>query len=55
MIFKKLADIVVRHHKKILIAWIVIVLLSIPAVSRVDDVLAYQESEMVTGDIESLS
>jgi RND superfamily putative drug exporter len=54
MIFARLANSVVKHHKKILIAWIVIVLLSIPAVSRVNDVLAYQESEMVTGDIESL-
>ncbi len=54
MIFARLADTVVKHHRKILVAWIVIVLASIPAVSRVNDVLAYQESEMVTGDIESL-
>ena len=54
MIFGKLADAVVKHHKKILIAWIVIVLVSIPAISKVNEVLEYQESEMVTGDIESL-
>jgi len=54
MIFARLADTVVKHHKKILIAWIAIVLVSIPAMSRVNEVLAYQESEMVTGDIESL-
>ena len=54
MIFGKLADTVVKHHKKILIAWIVIVLVSIPAISKVNEVLEYQESEMVTGDIESL-
>ena len=54
MIFARLANTVVKHHRKILVAWIIIVLVSIPAVSKVNDVLAYQESEMVTGDIESL-
>ncbi|MBN1678197.1 MAG: MMPL family transporter, partial [Candidatus Thermoplasmatota archaeon] len=54
MIFSRLADSVVKHHKKIIVAWIVLVLVSIPAMSKVNDVLAYQESEMVTGDIESL-
>lgn len=29
----------VKHHKKILIAWIVIVLVSIPAISKVNEVL----------------
>ncbi|UCE45434.1 MAG: MMPL family transporter [Methanobacteriota archaeon] len=54
MIFAKLADIVVKHYKKILALWLVILLLAIPAIARVNDVLAYQESEMVEGDIESL-
>jgi len=55
MIFARLADAVVKHHRKILVAWAIIILISIPAVSKVNDVLAYQESEMVTGDIESLN
>lgn len=55
MIFARLADAVVKHHRKILVAWAVIVLISIPAMSKVNEVLAYQESEMVTGDIESLN
>jgi len=54
MIFGRLADAVVKHYKKILIGWILIVMISVPAMSKVNDVLAYQESEMVTGDIESL-
>jgi RND superfamily putative drug exporter len=54
MIFAKLADVVVKHHRKILVLWLVILLLAIPAVAKVNDVLVYQESEMVEGDIESL-
>ncbi len=54
MIFEKLADGVIRHHKKILIAWIVILAFVVPAVLKVNDVLVYQESEMVAGDKESL-
>ena len=54
MIFAKLADIVVRRHKEILVLWVVILLLAAPAIVKVGEVLAYQESEMVEGDIESL-
>lgn len=54
MIFEKLADTVVRHHKMILIIWIVALLYIAPAITRVNDVLVYQESEMVGGDMESL-
>ncbi len=55
MIFAKLADIVVKHHRKILALWLIVLLLAIPAVAKVNDVLVYQESEMVEGDIESLT
>jgi len=54
MIFARLANIVVDHHKKLLVAWLVALIIAIPAMARVNDVLVYQESEMVTGDIESL-
>jgi len=54
MIFGKLADVVVKHHKKILVIWLIVLLLAIPAVLKVNDVLSYQESEMVGGDTESL-
>ena len=50
MIFGKLADVVVRHFKMILIIWIVVLLYIAPAMTRVNDVLVYQESEMVEGD-----
>jgi len=54
MIFKKLADTVVDHHKLILIIWIVTLLCISPAITKVNEVLVYQESEMVEGDTESL-
>ena len=54
MIFEKLADGVIRHHKKILVAWIIILAFVVPAVLKVNEVLVYQESEMVAGDKESL-
>jgi RND superfamily putative drug exporter len=54
MIFEKIANGVVRHHKKILVAWVVILVFTVPAVMKVNDVLVYQESEMVGGDLESL-
>ena len=55
MVFDKIADVVVRHHKKILILWLVVLILAVPAITRVNEVLVYQESEMVEGDIESLN
>ncbi|UCE81462.1 MAG: MMPL family transporter [Methanobacteriota archaeon] len=54
MIFARLADVVVKHHKKILALWVIILLLAVPAITKVGEILAYQESEMVEGDIESL-
>lgn len=54
MIFEKIAGVVVRHYLKILAVWLIILFYAVPAVIKVDDVLVYQESEMVAGDIESL-
>lgn len=51
--FAKLADGVVRHYKKIFITWMIILLLSIPAVFMVKDVVVYQETEAAPMDIES--
>ncbi|MCU0860214.1 MAG: hypothetical protein MUE55_06485, partial [Thermoplasmata archaeon] len=54
MIFKRLADTVVKHYKLILIIWVAALLYIAPAITRVNDVLVYQESEMVEGGMESL-
>src|SRR5512136_1021693 len=54
MIFERLANAVVHHFKLILIIWIVALLYIAPAITKVNEVLVYQESEMVGGDTESL-
>lgn len=54
MVFDKVADAVVHHHKKILVIWLIVLILAVTAMTRVNDVLVFQESEMVEGDIESL-
>ncbi|MGB2825656.1 MAG: hypothetical protein WBC49_03355, partial [Thermoplasmata archaeon] len=54
MIFERIAGAVVRHHLKILAIWLVVLFYAVPAVLKIDDVLVYQESEMVEGDVESL-
>ena len=54
MIFEKLADTIVHHHKLIIVIWIVALLYVAPAMTSVNDVLVYQESEMVEGTTEAL-
>jgi len=54
MFFERLGKTVVRHYKKIIIAWLIILMISIPAIINVSDVIAYQETEMVEGSTESL-
>ena len=54
MVFEKLADLVVRRYKTTLLIWIVVLLYIAPAITRANEVLVYQESEMVEGDQESL-
>jgi RND superfamily putative drug exporter len=54
MVFQRLANTVTHHYKLILIVWIVALLCMLPAISKVNEVLVYQESEMVSGNMESL-
>src|SRR4030042_1236044 len=54
MVFEKLADLVVRRYKMTLLVWSVVLLYIAPAITRANEVLVYQESEMVEGTTESL-
>ncbi len=54
MIFEKLANIVTKHYKKVLIAWILILLCSVPAILQVDDVVSYETMTVDSGHYESL-
>ncbi len=54
MIFEKLADKIVHHYKLIIVIWVIALLYIAPAMTSVNDVLVYQESEMVEGTTEAL-
>ena len=49
MLFKKIADGVDRHYKKIVIIWVVALLLAVPAVLQIGSVMDYQ-MDLGSGD-----
>ncbi|MCK5547748.1 MAG: hypothetical protein KAI64_01950, partial [Thermoplasmata archaeon] len=51
--FSKLADKVIKHHKKIIVTWIIILILSVPLLMRVGDVMVYEETALAPENIES--
>lgn len=53
MLFEKLAAAITRHYKKIIAAWIVVLLLSVPLMFRVNDVVIYQETEAMPKEVEA--
>lgn len=54
MIFDKLAKVITKHYKKVLIAWIIILIVSVPAIMQVDEVVSYESTGVTTGDFESV-
>ena len=53
MIFKKIADGVINHYKKILVIWIVVFSVSAVFAYNANSVVVYEDSEMAPPDIES--
>jgi len=53
MVFDKLADFIIRRHKIIIIAWIIILILAIPLAPNINNVLVYEETQMAPGQMES--
>ncbi len=54
MIFERLANFIVKRHKLILVAWVLVLLVSMPLAARVGEVTSYQqESSGTTGQSES--
>ncbi|MHC1708997.1 MAG: MMPL family transporter [Methanomassiliicoccales archaeon] len=49
MVFDRLANTVTKHYKLIIVIWVVLLLLSVPAMMGLDDALSY-ESEMTSED-----
>ena len=54
MVFDKLANVVTKHYKKVLIAWIIILIVSVPAIMKVDEVMSYESTGVTAGDYESV-
>jgi RND superfamily putative drug exporter len=54
LIFEKLANGIVKHYKKILVAWVVILIAAVPAILEVGNVVTYEETSMASGKYESL-
>ncbi|MEI6796412.1 MAG: MMPL family transporter, partial [Methanomassiliicoccales archaeon] len=52
--FDKLANVIVKHYKKILVAWVIVLIVSVPAMLMVNDVVVYEENSLATGKYESL-
>jgi putative drug exporter of the RND superfamily len=53
MIFDKLADGVIKHYKKILVAWVIVLLVSIPATIQLTSVTSYEETSNTRAVTES--
>ena len=51
--FQELANFVVKRHKVIIIFWLILLVISLPATQLVSDVVVYEETSMAPEDIES--
>lgn len=54
MLFDKVADGIIRHHKAILAVWLVILVCAIPVAMKVGDVMKYDTNDMAGEDSESV-
>ena len=54
MVFDKLADVLTKHYKKVLVAWILILLISVPAIMQVNEVVKYESTGVTIGDYDSV-
>lgn len=53
MVFARLADLIIRRHKAIIIAWIILLLIALPFAPYVGEVLVYEETEMAPNQLDS--
>ena len=54
MVFDRIANSITKHYKMVLIIWVIALLVSVPAMLQVNSVVQYQETQMASGDYESL-
>ncbi|MEM2899375.1 MAG: hypothetical protein QXT63_01145, partial [Thermoplasmata archaeon] len=51
--FDKLADFIIKRHKAILVIWIFILMLSAPFITRLGEVISYEDKNDLPKDAES--
>ncbi|MEM0448342.1 MAG: MMPL family transporter [Methanomassiliicoccales archaeon] len=54
MVFEKLAHFITKNYKKVLIAWLVVLIISVPAILQVNEVISYESTGVTTGEYESV-
>lgn len=52
--YTRLADFIVKHHKLVIIAWIVVLFYTFPLIFKINDVMVYSETESGIEDMESM-
>jgi len=53
LVFARLADIIVRRHKAIIVLWVILLAVALPFAPLAQDVLVYEETSMAPEDLES--
>jgi len=54
MIFDKLANALTKHYKIVLVLWVLILLISVPAIMQVNNVVKYENTGVSFGDYDSV-
>ncbi|OPY34145.1 MAG: MMPL family protein [Methanomassiliicoccales archaeon PtaU1.Bin124] len=54
MVFDKLANTITKHYKMVLILWVILLVISVPAIMQVNEVVKYESTGVTTGDYDSV-
>ncbi len=53
MVFDRIASVLTKRYKMVIIVWIAALLIAVPAIMSVNSVISYQQTQGASGDIES--
>jgi RND superfamily putative drug exporter len=54
MIFERIANVITKHYKMVIIIWVIALLISVPAMLRINDAISYNATMSSGDDYESL-
>jgi RND superfamily putative drug exporter len=52
--FSKLADVIIKHYKLVIIAWLVVLFYAFPLIFKINDVVVYTETEVNLNKLEAI-